>query len=223
MRMHCLLLSVVLALAATGCTEPMPIDRISVLAPGRDMRLAFRSEMQMDGVGTPGSSLVWMDLELPMTVIATPELGSLRVTMTIRRLRAGSSCTVGGETKLEESDGFEVGDESQPKGESVKLLRDAKFFGVVDPKERLVSAEATGKYWTELKKGLAESIKKQNASQAQVDMTLRAYTLGVFSALEDAMAYFPPEGQRTGQLWKVRRERVFAYRSFEFGMVTTEL
>lgn len=224
MRMHCLLLIALLAVAAVGCTEPMPVDSATVLSPGREMRLAFRSEMRMDGVssigGTPCSSLVWADMELPLSVIAMPDSDSLRVKMTLHRFRAGGSYAEKGEKKHEESDGFEVGDGSQPKGESEKFLRGAKFVAVVDTRGQLVSAEATGKYWTDLKKEFAENVKQQGVSQAHVDMILRGQTLGVFSALEDAMAYLLPEGLKTGQSWKVRREHVFPYRYFEFAMTT---
>ena len=224
MRMHCLLLSVLLAVAAAGCTEPMPVDCETVLSPGREMRLAFRSEMQMNDVsgmgGTPGSSLVWADLELPMIVIAIPQSDSLRVTRTVHRAREGCSYTVMGETKHEESIGFEAGRPTQPKSALWSILCDAKFVAVVDSRGRFASADAVGKYWTDLEKEFAQSAKKQGISQAHVDMGLRGQTFGVFSALEDAMAYLPPKGLQTGQSWKVRRARVFPYRTFEFGMIT---
>jgi hypothetical protein len=212
-----------LAVAAVGCTEPMPVDCATVLAPGREMRMAFRSEMQMDVSamgGTPGSSLVSMDIELPMIVIAIPESDSLRITMTVHRVRSGCSYTVRGETKHEESIGFEAGGPTQPKSEFWSILCDTKFVAVVDSQGRFASADAVGKYWTDLEKEFAQSVEKQGVSQAHVDMILRGQTLGVFSALEDAMAYLPPNGLQTSQSWQVRRERVFPYRAFEFGMTT---
>ena len=224
MKMHCLLSSVLLAVAAMGCTEPVPVDGVTVLAPGDRMRLAFRAEMQMDDVWvmdrTSGASLMWMDVESPMVVIARPGSDSLRVTMRVHRVRGGSRYTVRGETKHEESAGFEAGGAAQPESESWRILHDAKFVAVVDSQGRFVSTDFVGKYWTDLEKELARDVEKQGVSQAQVDMALRGQTPGVFSALEDAMAYLPPKGLQTGQSWPVRRQRVFPYRAFEFGMMT---
>jgi hypothetical protein len=242
MRRHWLFLSVVLAGAAVGCTEPMPVDSVTVLSPGQDMRLTVRAEMQMfgsfvvkgivtmntDGSTTctekadpPSTSTMWIDMDLPLSVIAIPNSDSLRATMKFHRFRGGGSYAENGQEKHhEEYDGFEVGDESQSEGGSVKFLRDSEFVGVIDAMGQLVSTEATGKYWTDLKRELTEAAKQQGAPQAQVDMILRGQTLGVFSALEDAMAYLVPEGLKAGQSWKVRREHVFPYRYFEFAMIT---
>ena len=223
MRMHCLFLSVVLAVAAVGCTEPMPVDCITVLSPGRGMRLAFHYERQMSsslGVEETFTSIEWWDMELPLSVTAMPDSDSLRVVMTVHRVRTGGSHTGEGETKHEESAGFEVGDPIQSEPASWSHFRNAEFVAVIDPQGQLASTDVMGKSWADLKKQLAESARQGVAPQAQVDIALRGATCGVFSALEDAMAYLPPEGLQAGQSWKVRREYVFPYHSFEFAMFT---
>ena len=245
MRMHCLLLTATLAVAAVGCTEPMPIDRISILAPGRAMRLTVHSEMQMSGVSgmeessttisssgagprttvtkreeTPYTSVMWLDMELPLSVTAIPGSDSLRVTMRVHRFREGGSHTEKGEKKREEYGSFEAGDPIKPESESESSLRDTEFVAVIDPQGRLASADVTGKYWADIKKELAERVGRGNVSQAGADIALRVQTGGVFSALEDALAYLPPEGLQTGQSWKMRREHVLPYHAYAFYMFT---
>ncbi len=245
MRRHCLLFPAALAVLVVGCVKPVPVDRVSVLSPGRKMRLAFRCEMHtsggamvmeersvrvnqadMESLGTvtkreefPYDSVDWVDMELPLSVIAIPNSDSLRVTMKVRRFRSGNSYTQKGQKKHEESSGFEAGDQSEPAAESEIILRDAEFIAVIDPQGRLASSDVTGKYWVGRKKELAEAV-KQGESQARADMVLRGQTFGVFSALEDAMAYLPPGGAQVGKSWTVRREYVLPYHAYGFSMFT---
>jgi len=48
MRMHYLLLTACLA-AIVGCTEPVTVNRVQLLSPGRAMRIACHFEMRRDG------------------------------------------------------------------------------------------------------------------------------------------------------------------------------
>ena len=243
MRMHCLFLIATLAVAAVGCTKPMPVDGITVLSPGRKMRLTVRAETQAvgssgmtlmmssdkDGRTTvterahpPSTSATWSEIDLPLSVTAMPNSDSLRVTMTVHRYRQGSSHIKQGETKHYEYARFEAGDGSKPKSESERALRDAEIVAVIGTQGRLVSAGVTGKYMFELKKALAGGVKKQDASVEQADAGLVLSTIGVFAAMEDAMAYLPPKGKgvRPGQSWKVRREYVLSYQPYDFAMLT---
>jgi len=212
-----------LAAAAGGCAEPVPIDSAAVLSPGREMRLTFRSEIHMNGgaaMGTSGSSISWADLESSMIVTAIPESTSLRVTMKCDSMRGGGSYIERGEIKFEEEVALKAGQPVGPELEWWGVLSEAKFVAVIDPQRRLVSADAVGEHWADLRKEFAEDIRKEKLSEAEAEMMIWGQTAGVFSALEDAMAYLPPEGLSTGQSWEVRRERVLPYRSFEFGMMT---
>jgi hypothetical protein len=201
----------------------MPVDRASVLSPGQAMNLTVHYERQISGplgVWERFTSIGWWDMELPLSVTAMPDSDSLRVAMTVHRVRTGGSHTQGGETKHEESVGFVVGDPIQSERASWSHLRNAEFVAVIDPQGQLASTDVTGKHWADLKKEFAESARQDGAPQVQVDIALRGTTFGVFSALEDAMSYLPPEGLQAGQSWKVRREYVFPYVYFEFGMFT---
>jgi len=244
MRMHCLLFTATLAVVGVGCAKPVPVGRVPVLSPGREMRLAFRCEMQMAGAAvmetrivssnkadmessstlirreeTPYTSVEWGEMELPVSVVAMPFSGSLRVTMTVQRFRSGNTSAEKGQKKHEESPGFEAGDTSEPASQLESRLRDAKFIAVIDPQGRLASSDVTGEYWAGRKKELADAV-KQGASQAQADMALRWDTPGVFAAMEDAMAYLPPKGVQAGQSWTVRREYVLPYNAYGFYMLT---
>ena len=241
MRMHCLFLIVMLAVAAAGCTEPVPIDRVSVFSPGRKMNLTVRAETQSvgssgmtlmmssdkDGRETvtkqahpPSTSTTWSEMDLPLSVTAIPNSDSIRVTMTVHRYRQGSSHIRQGETKHHEYARFEAGDGSKPKSESGRLLRDAELVAVIGTQGRLVSAGVTGEYMFEFKKAPAGGVKQMGASGDQADMGLVLSTCDVFAAIEDAMAYLPPKGVRPGQSWKVRREYVMSYQPYDFAMLT---
>ena len=244
MRVLCLAFTATLSVVAVGCAEPAPVGRASVWAPGRASRLAYRCEMHMRGamvmeeriesVGksptessttvtkreeTPYTSVEWADMELLLRVIAVPNLVSRRVTMTVRRFRSGSTCAEKGGKTYEESGGWKPGDRSKPGDELEHYLRDAKFIAVIGPKGRLVGSDITGKYWARRKKELADAVKK-GASQAQADMALRWQTPGVFAAMDDAMAYLPPEPAQAGLSWPVRREHVLPYHAYGFYMLT---
>ena len=241
MRMHCLFLIATLAVAGVGCTKPMPVDCITVLSPGRKMRLTVRAEtqavgsfgmrgimsMDKDGRTTvteqadpPSTSVSWSEMDLPLSVTAMPNSDSLRVTMTVHRYRQGSSHTTEGETKHHEYARFEAGDGSKPESESGRALRGAELVAVIGTQGRLVSAGVTGKYMFELKKAPAGGVKQVAASGEQADMGLVLSTCGVFAAMEDVMAYLPPKGVRPGQSWKVRREYVMSYQPYDFAMLT---
>ena len=139
--------------------------------------------------------------------------------MTVQRLRTGHFYTKKGQKKHEESSGFEAGDSSKSASELENHLRDAEFIAVIDPQGRLASTDVTGKYWAGRKKELAEAVKR-GAPQAQADMRLRWETPGIFAAMEDAMAYLPPEGVRVGQSWTVRREYALPYNTYGIYMLT---
>jgi len=246
MRMHCLLFIATLSVVAVGCAKPVPVDRMSILAPGRAMRLTLRYEIQTDGVSgmeesqtrigkpgteprttvtkreeTPYASVDWAYMELPLSVTAMLASSSLRVTMTVQRGRSGHSSAPKGQKKREKSYSFEAGAPGQSASRLESHLRvgDTEFVAVIDPQGRLASTDVTGKYWTVRKKELADAV-KQGAPQEQADLALRWETIGVFPALEDAMAYLPPKDVRTGQSWKVRREHVLPYYAYGFYMLT---
>lgn len=244
MRMHCSFFIATLAVAAVGCAKPIPIDRMSVLAPGRAMRLALHYEIQTEGVGgveessfsisktgehttvtkreeTPYASVDWAYMELPLSVTAMLASNSLRVTMTVQRGRSGHSSAPKGQKKREKSYSFEAGAPGQSAFglESHLRVGDTEFVAVIDPQGRLASTDVTGKYWTVRKKELANAV-RQGAPQEQADLALRWETIGVFPALEDAMAYLPPKDVQAGQSWKVRRERVLPYYAYGFYMLT---
>ncbi len=228
---------------AVGCSEPAPVDHMSILSSDREMRLEYRFEMQSSGVGVAeerfesvgkegvesGTSVVkheetqytsteWTDVELPIRVSTMPDSDSLRVTMTIRRFRAGYTYAADGQKKHEESSGFEAGDAIDPTSE-LNHLRDAEFIAEVDPRGQMVSSDITGEYWTKHKKELNDSV-GDDVPKSQIDMTLRLRTPGVFAALEDAMAYLPPEEARAGRSWAVQRKYVLPYHAYGFYMCT---
>ena len=244
MRRHCLLFTVALAVLLVGCVKPVPVDRVSVLSPGRKMRLVFRSEMQMVGTSVEEESIeglseadnkssstvtkrkeipytwvMWIDMELPLSVITMPNSDSHRVTMTIHRGGSGISYTQEGRTEQEEHLNFEAGDQSEQASESDNFLRDTEYIAVVDQQGQLVSSDVTGEHWARRKRELAEAV-KQGESQARADLALRWEPFGVFAAMEDAMAYLPPVGVQVGQSWTVRREFVLPYNAYGFYMLT---
>lgn len=242
MRIHFLLLAA--AATVMGCAQAAPIGLTRVLRPGRDMLLVYHCEMQMAGVSgmeerlvawpteggerrstvtkrqdTPYTSTEWAELELPLRVGTLSDSSRLCVRMTVRRFRGGNSYAEQGKEKREESVDSKWLHSAASACETHSEVRDAEFIAIVDVRGRLVSSDVVGKYWSERKQELAESV-KQGGSQEQADMALRWQTAGIFSALEDAMAYLPPEGARRGDSWKVRRKHVLPYHAYGFYMLT---
>ena len=86
----------------------------------------------------------WIDMELPLSVIAMPNSASLRVTMLIRRFRSGGSYTPKGRKKPHEIIGFEAGVPMQPKYEWLSPLHDAEFVAAIDSHGQLFPDDATG-------------------------------------------------------------------------------
>lgn len=224
MRTHCLFVAV--ALLAVGCAENTPIDRIHILVPGREMRLACHYEVQMDGASTsmemagdrvvkreetPYASTESADMDLPLSVAAIAGSQNLRVTMTVQRFRNGNSSFPKGGERHEGFSEFEAGPSTGPASEMDSLFRDAEFIAVVDPVGRLISSDATGSYWDKLKHG---------ASKAQADMAIKWEIPGMFAALDDATAYLPPKEVQPGQKWKVVRQHVYPMEGLGFVMLT---
>ncbi len=232
-----------LVLTVGGCARPTGGGCTMPLSPGRDMQLAYRVEMHMDGVGTsveksfvsgengkeghwetinrgqPYTSTEWAEMELAVRVAAAPRGSALRTTMTILRAHQGDAYRNKGEKSHEEQSGY---DRDSPRGQNPDLetqFSDAKFIAVLDPCGRLIAADIEGEHWSDRKQELAQAI-KNGASAKEAALALAFDSPGIFPALEDALAYLPPPGVRPGQSWKVRRELVPPYHAYEFYMLT---
>ncbi len=168
MKTHYLLLAA--CLAAVGCTESGPIDRVQVLSPGRAMRLAYRFETHYGNawveenrqaalpdaatqpslvtkrVKTPREYVEWGDGELSLHVAPARYSDNLRVTMTVQRFRLGRSHEERDENKEVEILSFKRGHTTapaSPQEDEFEGIRDVEFIAVVDPNGRIASADAS--------------------------------------------------------------------------------
>jgi hypothetical protein len=243
--MHYLLLAACLA-TGVGCTEPGPIDRVQVLSPGRAMRLVYRWEVHesrasvkeerhadcpdtatqpsIDAkrIATPHESVHWGDGELSVRVAAMPGSDNVRATMTVQKLRMGSTDHRQGEDREGETFEFKRGSSAGPASEQKEelvLIRDTEFISVIDPAGQGVSYDIKGKYWDAHKKDFSEAL-KQGVTRGDIVQSLSWQTPGIFPGLPDAMAYLPPQGVESGQSWKTPRARVLPYFAYAFYMFT---
>lgn len=229
--------------AISGCSQSKPADRVTVLSPEKNMVLSYRFEMRTDGVSgmetclstlntkdgsiadetierkeTPYKSTEWAEIELGLIVKKIPLSNSLSLRINMQKYRSGSTYKT--EEKKEQSESTDViGDEKGKKSsEAEKNSRDTTFVARVNPQGRITSTDIEGKYWNQRKKELAEGVKK-GASKEQADLAMRFETPGVFTALEDALAYLPPS-DTSKKSWKVHRKRVLPYHAYGFYMFT---
>lgn len=170
---------------------------------------------------TRSKSVEWSDGEFSLLVAAIPGSDNVRATMTAERLQMGSTYLERGEEKKEQWFEFKQGPTTAPASpveEGLEPLRDAEFIAVVDQAGRVVSVDATGKYWQGLKKESAKAV-EEGSSQIPVDLAIQLYDCGVISSLADAMAYLPPMGFEPGESWQVLRENVVPHQTFGFVML----
>ncbi len=170
---------------------------------------------------TRSKSVEWSDGELSLRVAAMPGSDNVRATMAVQRLQMGATCLEQGEEKKEQWVEFKQGPTTAPASpveEVLEPLRDAEFIAVVDQAGRVVSVDATGKYWQDLKKEFAKDI-EEGSLQIPDDLAIQLYAPGVISSLADAMAYLPPMGFEPGESWQVLRENVVPHQTFGFVML----
>lgn len=177
--------------------------------------------IKIQRIETPSKSVEWSDGELFLRVAAMPGSDNVRATMTVQRLQMGYTHHEQGEDREEEVVKFKQGPTTAPASspeEGLEPLRDAEFIAVVDQAGRIVSVDATGKHWQDLKKESAKAVEK-GSSQIPVDLAIQLYAPGVISSLADAMAYLPPMGFKPGESWQVLRENVVPHQTFASAML----
>jgi hypothetical protein len=226
-------------LALGGCgAKSLPASRPAFLAPGKEwtirvyttMRTTTRgTRMEKQVSATPGGTITEEEVERKVAAPKTSDLwtnetGQLRTASTLDDGRLHLSATM---TKLTVSPGY-VGskgteaviyDASTPDtGWWRSAFEDVVFPACVDEAGQLSNVDPpSGEHWK--KERLDRPASPLFGRRVRYD-SRGCPMFSLWTALEDIIAYWPPETPQLGQRWGGDREAVFPYHMYGFYMLT---
>ncbi len=216
-----LVLAALVALSAASCAQPQAtIQPMRLLEPKRPMILTYRCEVQQAMPQKASQKSVdWTELDLPVRVSAVGKTDKLRAAMRVQAIRQGHDLAEGRKSQPATAPDTAMRITTRYATPMEDDLRDAEFIAVLDRNEKVLSVDAAGAAWMRRKRELAETMRR-GASKDEAEIEFRALTPGVFSALEDALAYLPPADATVGMSYAVSRERVLPYNPLGFAEIT---